>query len=283
MKTGYENTNDVADLDGAADVATAVEALVAGDTSRTAGTVDTAGAVALPTTIEVASYNVHGGVGTDGRFMPKRVAGVLNEIAADIIALQEVESRTTGFDMLRFLAEHTGYHAIPGPTLVRPDGEYGNALLTRFAPLSTRRLDLSVPRREPRGAIDAMLACTVSEGEHFPLRVIATHLGLWPKERRLQVKRLLSSLREQPGVPTVLLGDVNEWFLWGRPLRWLHAYFERAPHVATFPSRLPVFALDRIWSSPRAVLVSVASHRSELARCASDHLPLVSRLRLFPG
>ncbi|CAG9180025.1 endonuclease/exonuclease/phosphatase family protein [Cupriavidus respiraculi] len=283
MKTGYENTNDVADLDGAADVATAVEALVAGDRSGTAGTVDTAGAVALPTTIEVASYNVHGGVGTDGRFMPKRVAGVLNEIAADIIALQEVESRTTGFDMLRFLAEHTGYHAIPGPTLVRPDGEYGNALLTRFAPLSTRRLDLSVPRREPRGAIDAMLACTVSEGEHFPLRVIATHLGLWPKERRLQVKRLLSSLREQPGVPTVLLGDVNEWFLWGRPLRWLHAYFERAPHVATFPSRLPVFALDRIWSSPRAVLVSVASHRSELARCASDHLPLVSRLRLFPG
>ncbi|MBY4948392.1 endonuclease/exonuclease/phosphatase family protein [Cupriavidus respiraculi] len=239
--------------------------------------------MALPTTIEVASYNVHGGVGTDGRFMPKRVAGVLNEIAADIIALQEVESRTTGFDMLRFLAEHTGYHAIPGPTLVRPDGEYGNALLTRFPPLSTRRLDLSVPRREPRGAIDAMLACTVSEGEHFPLRVIATHLGLWPKERRLQVKRLLSSLREQPGVPTVLLGDVNEWFLWGRPLRWLHAYFERAPHVATFPSRLPVFALDRIWSSPRAVLVSVASHRSELARCASDHLPLVSRLRLFPG
>lgn len=282
MKTGYENINDVEDLDGAAEVAAeaAPVAAVDRDTPRAASA---AGAVTMPTTIEVASYNVHGGVGTDGRFMPKRVAGVLNEIAADIIALQEVESRTTGFDMLRFLAEHTGYHAIPGPTLVRPDGEYGNALLTRFRPLSTRRLDLSVARHEPRGAIDAMLACTVSETEHFPLRVIATHLGLWPKERRLQVKRLLSSLREQPGVPTVLLGDVNEWFLWGRPLRWLHAYFERAPHVATFPSRLPVFALDRIWSSPRAVLVSVASHRSDLARCASDHLPLVSRLRLFPG
>lgn len=228
--------------------------------------------------IVVVSYNVHGGIGVDGRFLPKRIAGVLGELNADIVALQEVESRTTGFDMLAYLRDETGYHAIPGPTLTRPDGEYGNALLTRFAPNRVRQIDLSVGRHEPRGAIDATLHCA-TDVDPSPLRVIATHLGLWPGERRMQVRRLLTSLAEQPGVPTVLLGDVNEWFLWGRPLRWLHAYFEGAPHVATFPSRFPFLALDRVWTCPRSVLLSVSRHHSTLAKLASDHLPLVARLR----
>ncbi|MBY4898391.1 endonuclease/exonuclease/phosphatase family protein [Cupriavidus sp. AU9028] len=229
--------------------------------------------------IVVASYNIHGGIGVDGRFLPKRIARVLAELDADIVALQEVESRTTGFDMLGYLRDATGYHAIPGPTLIRPDGEYGNALLTRFPPSRVRQIDLSVDSHEPRGAIDATLSCRLGR-EPVPLRVIATHLGLWPGERRIQVRRLLTSLAEQRGLGTVLLGDVNEWFLWGRPLRWLHAYFEGAPHVATFPSRLPLFALDRIWSSPRALLASIRRHESPLARLASDHLPLVAALSL---
>lgn len=230
--------------------------------------------------IVVASYNIHGGVGIDGHFVPKRVCEVINELRADLIALQEVESRGTGFDMLRFLSHHTGLHAIPGPTLVRDDGDYGNALLTRYPPVSVRHIDLSVKGCEPRGAIDAQLECNAIESGTFALRVIATHLGLRPGERRWQVRRLLTALAEAPAQPTVLLGDVNEWFLWGRPLRWLHAYFERTPHVSTFPSRLPFLALDRIWTSPRAHLVAVTSHRSPLARLASDHLPLLARMRL---
>ncbi|XQM38210.1 Endonuclease/exonuclease/phosphatase family protein [Cupriavidus sp. H19C3] len=228
----------------------------------------------------VASYNIHGGVGIDGHFVPNRIAGVLAELAADIIALQEVETRATGFDMLGFLSEHGGHHAVPGPTLVREDGDYGNALLTRHRPLRVRHIDLSVKGREPRGAIDAVLACHALEHGTFTLRVIATHLGLRPSERRWQVQRLLTALAEAPAQPTLLLGDVNEWFLWGRPLRWLHAYFERTPHVATFPSRWPFLALDRIWTSPRAHLVSVARHASPLARMASDHLPLRAVLHL---
>jgi endonuclease/exonuclease/phosphatase family metal-dependent hydrolase len=228
----------------------------------------------------VASYNIHGGVGTDGHFVPKRIAEVVRELRADLIALQEVESHTTGFDMLRFLAAHSGLHAIPGPTLVREDGDYGNGLLTRYRPLRIRHIDLSVKGHEPRGAIDAMLECNAVEHDTFALRVIATHLGLMPGERRWQVRRLLTALAEAPEQPTILLGDVNEWFLWGRPLRWLHAYFERTPHVSTFPSRWPFLALDRIWTSPRAHLVSVAGHRSALTRLASDHLPLLARMRL---
>jgi endonuclease/exonuclease/phosphatase family metal-dependent hydrolase len=80
--------------------------------------------------------------------------------------------------------------------------------------------------------------------------------------------------------PTVLLGDLNEWFLWGRPLRWLHAHFERPPAPRTFPAGWPVLALDRVWVKPRRCLRAIAVHRSLLARHASDHLPVVAALDL---
>jgi phosphatidylserine/phosphatidylglycerophosphate/cardiolipin synthase-like enzyme/endonuclease/exonuclease/phosphatase family metal-dependent hydrolase/uncharacterized membrane protein YdjX (TVP38/TMEM64 family) len=227
----------------------------------------------------VASYNVHGGVGADGRHAPERVLGVLDEIDPDIVALQEVQASATGVGLLAQLAEARGMHVIPGPTLTRGGLAFGNAILTRFAPAAVRHIDLSVPGREPRGAIDATLVWHDAQGREMQLRVIATHLGLRPGERREQVRRLLECLAGQPRTATVLLGDVNEWFLWGRPLRWLHRYFERAPHVATFPSHCPLLSLDRIWTSPRAHLGEVRRHATALARVASDHLPLVAMLR----
>ncbi|WP_428979350.1 endonuclease/exonuclease/phosphatase family protein [Cupriavidus oxalaticus] len=223
----------------------------------------------------VVSYNIHRAVGTDRRYRPDRIAAVLEELGADIVALQEVESGSSNDHTLEYLAGHTGMHVVSGFTRVRGNADFGNALLTRFAPQAVNQIDLTVKGCEARGAIDVTLACTAS-GHASALRVIATHLGLRPGERRHQVQQLLNYVAAAPPLPTILLGDVNEWFLWGRPLRWLHAYFEHTPHTATFPSRMPIFALDRIWVSPRAHLVSVASHRSPLARVASDHLPLLA-------
>ena len=109
------------------------------------------------------------------------------------------------------------------------------------------------------------------------LRIVATHLGLRPVERRLQVRRLLDEF-DTPRMPVVLMGDINEWLVWGRPLRWLTSHFKPAQAPPTFPSRRPVFALDRIWMHPRWRLLRVHAHRSRLARVASDHLPLMARI-----
>jgi endonuclease/exonuclease/phosphatase family metal-dependent hydrolase len=142
--------------------------------------------------------------------------------------------------------------------------------LSRYPIISTRAINLSVGKREPRGALDADINC-----HGHPLRVVGVHLGLRPGERRDQIRRLLQVF-DTDQMPVVLMGDVNEWFVWGRPLRWLVSRFESVPAPRTFPSRLPVFSLDRIWIHPRRRLVKVHRHATPLARVASDHLPLVA-------
>jgi endonuclease/exonuclease/phosphatase family metal-dependent hydrolase len=223
--------------------------------------------------LRVASYNIHCGIGWDGRFNEQRILDVLKEIEPDVVALQEVESRASGIDMLQWLAKGMGFHAVAGTTLLHADGHYGNGLLTRCPVIRSRLLDLSFGRREPRGAISADLDCN---GE--PIRIVATHLGLRPAERREQVQLLLKLFRESPDDRAVLLGDLNEWFLWGRPLRRLHKYFTHTPSPPTFPSVMPVLALDRLWTHPRAILRRISVHTSPKARAASDHLPLVAEL-----
>jgi endonuclease/exonuclease/phosphatase family metal-dependent hydrolase len=226
-------------------------------------------------TLRLCSYNIHCGIGRDRRFSERRILDVLREVDADVIALQEVESRASGVDMLELLAKELGFHAIFGSTLLRPDGHYGNGLLARCPIRESALCDLSWRGREPRGAISADIDC-----DGHRLRIVATHLGLRPAERREQVTRLINLFRQRPDDRAVLLGDLNEWFLWGRPLRRLHRYFEHTPSPATFPARMPFLALDRIWTHPRSMLKNLRAHRSRVAAVASDHLPIVATLEI---
>lgn len=236
--------------------------------------------------VVVASYNIHQCVGVDGRRDPERIAAVIQQLGADVIALQEVDSwpgEDGESEQMEFLAHGTGFHAVSGPTVERVGARFGNVLLTRLPLLDVRRIDLSHRRREPRGAIDAELAASPPRR----LRVIATHLGLLPRERREQVQRILERVehdeRSSPVSVTVLLGDINEWLVFGRPLRWLHARFGHAPGGRSWPAWWPLFALDRIWVRPAAALRGFLVHATPLSRRASDHLPVVAEVALSPG
>jgi len=228
--------------------------------------------------IVLSSYNIHRCVGRDGAHRPDRIRDVLRQIDADVIALQEVETLNDEPGLLDYLCEDSSWQHVHGPTLEREDGDYGNAILTSLPIRSSRRIDISQDLREPRGALHLQLSCHDRSFE-----VLATHLGLRPWERRAQIKMLLGEMQSHVARPdntlfTVLMGDLNEWFLWGRPLRYLQRHFKSGPAPATFPARFPLFALDRIWVEPRENLVSVKTVNNSLTRLASDHLPLVAEL-----
>ncbi|GMV51214.1 MAG: hypothetical protein NBKEAIPA_01453 [Nitrospirae bacterium] len=226
--------------------------------------------------LRVASYNIHRGIGRDGRYEPERILRVLEEMAADIVALQEVDlPGTETATILPWLAGKLNMAGVEGPVWLRDGREYGNALLSRFPVEQVRHWDLSVGWHEPRGALDVDVRYRGRS-----IHVVSTHLGLWPHERPLQAKRLLELLAVDRRELTVLMGDLNEWHMWGRVLRALYAVFGVPPAPPTFPARWPLLALDRIWVAPPTALLGVEAHRSEASRVASDHLPVKAELRL---
>jgi len=231
--------------------------------------------------LRVASYNVHGFVGTDGARDVKRVADGILKMDAHGVGLQEVPFERTPDGNLapsRLLEQLPGYVAVSAP-IERHDGVWhGNAFVTPHKIVRFESLNLSYSRREPRTALDVELSV-----EGHSCRIITTHLGLRPVERRYQVRALLAHLAREPDAMTVLLGDFNEWFLVGRPLRWLESYFGRGRALATFPSRYPLLALDRIWVHPRSRLIESRVLRGAPYKVASDHLPLVVELSWNPG
>jgi phospholipase D1/2 len=227
--------------------------------------------------LRAATWNIHGAIGNDGRYAPWRIVAVLSELDADIVALQEVASHSEHANFIAHLEHATGYHAVEGPLHQRRGFDFGNAVLSRYRIRSVHHIDLTVDDYEPRGALDVC----IDVGLGSLLRVVATHLGLRPGERREQVRRILAAVESESPHPMLLMGDLNEWYLWGRPLRWLHSHFREAPGAPrTFPSRRPVFALDRIWASPVGSLQRLRRHASPLARQASDHLPLIAEVAL---
>src|SRR5690606_15032407 len=127
--------------------------------------------------------NIHSGVGRDCRYDPHRIAEVLAEIDADVVALQEVDSRRE-VDQFEFFEKATGFHAVPGHSIIEHSGRYGNVLLSRWPLIAPVLHEIGIDRREPRGVIEAEL-----EIDGTMLRLIATHLGLRPGERGRQIER----------------------------------------------------------------------------------------------
>lgn len=222
----------------------------------------------------VATWNIHDARGRDGNRDLDRVAEMLGQLRAPLVGLQEVRCGSEACDAAT-LARQLGYHWHAIETWRHDDAQFGNALLTTLPVESTQVHDLSVRCREPRGALEVHIPW---QGQR--LRVVVTHLGLRAGERRTQVERLLARLPPDDGSITILLGDINEWWLWGRPLRWLHRRFGASPSLRTYPACWPLFALDRVWVSPPWRVYAVSSLQAPSARTVSDHLPVVATLRL---
>jgi endonuclease/exonuclease/phosphatase family metal-dependent hydrolase len=232
--------------------------------------------------LRVASYNVHGCLGRDGRRDAARIAGILREIDADVIGLQEVESRhgRSEIDQAESLAAALGMACIEGPLLCHAErGWYGNALLTRLEVHAVRRVLFESYGVEARGAI----VCDLRAGDGTPWRVMTTHLDRRSGHRRRQFATLLDQLVPSPHHPTVVIGDFNEWWSRSRGLTELRRHAELPPSPPTFPAWFPALRLDRIAFSGCRLRGMVRRQLTPLTRRASDHLPIFADLLVDPA
>ncbi|QDG77825.1 endonuclease/exonuclease/phosphatase family protein [Labrenzia sp. PHM005] len=231
--------------------------------------------------LKIGSYNIQKSIGVDARRRPDRTLKVICELGCDVIALQEADKRfgprKSTLDRDTILAE-TDYRPVPFAVGEHSLGWHGNAILVRngIEILDYRRIEL--PKLEPRGAVAVDLKV-----EDQKIRVAAMHLSLVGHFRKKQISSLMHQLHEDlTYLPTVLIGDLNEWRDSAGSIRLFEQHYEVTTPGRSFPSPLPVGSLDRIVTSPEFTVQKAGVHKSKTARVASDHLPVWAELRLEP-
>ncbi|MGB7404704.1 MAG: endonuclease/exonuclease/phosphatase family protein [Pacificimonas sp.] len=229
----------------------------------------------------VASYNIHKGVGLDRRRRPSRILDVIAEIDADIVALQEADRRffeRRAVVDAGLLVEGAGDYKHVGVNL-RPKsiGWHGNAILVREGATILHAEPLHLEAFEPRGAVLAEVDIGLG-----PMRIVGMHLDLSGLYRQRQVAQLLEILAPRPVMPTILMGDTNDWN-WGRraAIPTVPGQYRIAPCGPSFHTRRPTLELDRIIYSESIHLTDCGVHKSPTAKRASDHLPIWADLELL--
>ena len=242
-----------------------------------------------PQTLRVATYNIHKGVqgiGPARRLEIHNLALAIETLDADIVCLQEVRAvnrREAEYfagwpdqPQAAFLAPE-GYQFVYRTNAVTRHGEHGNALLSRWPIVRYRHEDMSDHRFEQRGLLHVEVRVA-----GMPLHVIVVHFGLIPASRQRQTGQLRRYIAREiaPDAPVVVAGDFNEW---GDGVsRQLGADALRAfqgPPALTYPARLPLAQLDRIYARGLTPL-SLTAPSGGAWRRMSDHLPLIAEFSL---
>jgi endonuclease/exonuclease/phosphatase family metal-dependent hydrolase len=236
--------------------------------------------------MRILSYNIHKGIGgRDRRYRFGRVLAVIESANPDIVCLQEVDRnvrRSRFHDQPQLLVDYFGDRLPLYQMNVRlKEGGYGNLLLSRWPMTSHHQISLRHEERKPRGA--QMVVLKTPEGL---LHVVHWHLGLVERERRWQVRHLLthSLFRAADNLPTIVIGDSNDWRnQLAENVLEPHGFHQVTAPISrfrTFPSYLAMGSLDKAFVRGEISIRQARVVRTRLARIASDHLPLVVEFHL---
>ena len=246
--------------------------------------------------LRVATYNIHKGVrgiGPRKRLEIHNLALGIEALDADLVFLQEVRFSNRAAAR-HFTDAHRGWPRMPQADFLAPEGyavayrtnavtrngEHGNALLSRWPMGDSDHHDVSDHRFEQRG----LLHVTV-QWNGATVHTVVAHLGLMHSGRVRQVERIAAFIETQvpAGALLVLAGDFNDWGeKLDAPIRAMSLVPAQTPNGVmprTFPSRVPVFSLDRIYTRGLHCTSTLVPRGTNWARM-SDHLPLVAEFSL---
>jgi endonuclease/exonuclease/phosphatase family metal-dependent hydrolase len=235
-------------------------------------------------TFRVMTYNIHHGEGLDKKVDLKRIADLISQEKADIVALQEVDrntERTGKRDFPAEFAQLTGMSCVFSNNWPVLGGEYGTAILTRF-PITKREHSLltMVGSTEQRGLLQAHIKIGDRE-----VVVMNTHIDhrRGDEERLESVKQFDGVIQKKAELPIIFCGDFNDlpgsrtyermnallddsWKLIGKGEGW------------TIPAERPRRRIDYIWISKKNSIVPLRAWVPETE--ASDHRPVVVEFQL---
>lgn len=231
------------------------------------------------------TYNVHSFVGTDRVYDPERIARVILQGEADVVALQEVDfGRGASHEpaAIERLAARLGMGCHFTVTREGQRGRFGNAVLTAH-PFQLVAEGLLPSRRDEARAVQWLKVV----GPTFQVQLMNTHLSVSLRERRAQIRALLGAewmVQALQGLPLVICGDLNA-SPWSGVYRQLSrdlrdVQLGRAQHRATWPSWLPFWRIDHMFVSPDIAVLDARVIRDGFSRTASDHLPLLAELSI---
>lgn len=235
-----------------------------------------------PETVRILSYNLHHSEGVDGKIDLERIARVVRDSGADVVALQEIDvgaTRTGRVDQAAEYMRLTGLSGHFGKAIDFQGGAYGQLLLSRWplAGFEVHRLP-NPSRREQRLALSARI--TTPRGQSF--RFVGLHLDATREDgdRFLQAEAL-DGLFGGDDLPTVLAGDFNavpESRVMGRLLgKWADA--SASNPMPTIPAEKPDARIDFVLCRPVGRWRVVES-RVIAEAVASDHRPLLVTLAM---
>ncbi len=242
-------------------------------------------------TIRILSYNIHKGFSPSNRkYIAEEIRNSIRLINADILFLQEVIGKNDKHkphyhewaddSQLEYLADSVWQHYAYGKNAIYGHGHHGNAILSKFPFSDWNNIDISFVKKSYRGILHGQL--------ENKLQVMCTHFGLTPLEQNLQARQLSEEInaRIQSGQAFILAGDFNDLG------KIVHKKITRSTHLKecfneqhqqlarTFPSRFPLFALDRIYYSGLELLKCEVLSGEPWSRL-SDHCALFAEFK-FP-
>jgi len=249
--------------------------------------------------LHVATYNIHKGLSYfNRRVVLHELRERLRELDADIVFLQEVQGEHTRHGeryhnypdgaQHDFIAAEIWPHSVYGKNSVYEAGHHGNAILSRFSILQSFNTDVSAHRFESRGLLHCEIDLLGQQNETGQpgVHCLCAHFGLFAKGRRAQTSALIDYVRNEipPDAPLIIAGDFNDWRnqLSKTLASELHIHdvfhLHRGTPARSFPSRLPMLRLDRIYVRGFNVLHS-SVHTDGAWQRLSDHAALSAQLK----